>query len=246
MSSVPPTYRVSKLKAVEQLIPRLPGGTIGIQSGHLSRYAEFGQSLAQLARPAGSKLVWVKGVDIVGGQNKILSAVEGDWVWLMGDDHVFGPETLIFLLARMYSENLDVLVPFCLQRYPPFAPVVYKSQDPKSQSYYVYDDLPESGYVEVHAAGNAGMLIRKRVLDTMDPPWVGTDGKGLNEDLFFCRRIREAGFKIHCDVDVLLGHLNSFAIWPKQDEGWAIGIRFDEENEYTVRRGPTVNPPVAA
>lgn len=242
---IPPTHKIPKLPKLEELLDLLPAGTIGIQSGDLSRYAEFGQSLTQLARPNGCKLIWVKSVDIVGGQNKILEAMEGDWVWLMGDDHVFSPELLLLLLGDMYSKNLDVVVPLCLQRFPPFAPVVYKGRDPDSGSYYVYDDLPLKGVHEVYAAGNAGMLIRKRVIDALEPPWVGTDGKGLNEDLYFCRRIREAGFKIHCDVDVLLGHLNTFALWPKKDEegNWAAGIRMDADNEYTVYRTPTAVPP---
>jgi hypothetical protein len=238
------TYQVPKLPSIEKLNGMLPPGTIGVLSGDLTRYTEFSQSMFQLAYPPGSKMAWVKSVDIVGAQNQILGAAEGDWVWIMGDDHVFPPETLVVLLGDMYSKDLDVVVPLCLQRFPPFAPVVYKSQN-ESGSYYVYDDLPEKGLVQVHAAGNAGMLIRKRVLEKLEPPYVGTDGKGLNEDLFFCRRIREAGFKIWCDVDVRLGHINSFAIWPKRSEqGWAVGIRFDAENEYTVYRSRTAQPPV--
>lgn len=229
---VPSTY---KNKTVA-----LPG-TIGVQSGDLARYSDFAVSLCHVACPQGTRIRWVKSIDIVGSANQIVESTVGDWLWLMGDDHVFEPD----ILTRLLSHNVDVVVPLCLQRHPPFAPVVYKGQAMVEGSikHAVYDNLPETGLVEVHAAGNAGMLIKKYVLDAIEPPWFGTDGEGLNEDLYFCRRVREAGFKIHCDVETFLGHMNVYCIWPKLNEhGWGVGLQLDQKNVVTINRAPGAPP----
>src|SRR3546814_11448924 len=60
--------------------------------------------------------------------------------------------------------EVDVIVPPCLKRSPPYDPVVYSHQNEKGE-YVGYNDLPEHGLVPVHAAGTAGMLIRRPVLD---------------------------------------------------------------------------------
>jgi hypothetical protein len=216
-------------------------GTIGVQSGELSRFADFSRALVHLGRPEGTQLIWIKSIDIVGSANKIIQGMKGDWLWLMGDDHVFDPD----ILQRLLAHDVDVVVPLCLQRYPPFAPVVYSGQDPKSGSFYVHDHLPEHGLVEVHASGDAGMLIKKHVLDAIPPPHYETEGKGLNQDVNFCKKIKAAGFKIYVDVDTVLGHINTYTVWPTRNEyGWAIGLQLDADNTITLNRAPTA-PPVS-
>jgi hypothetical protein len=70
---------------------------------------------------------------------------------------------------------------------------------------------------EIYAAGSAGMLIRKHVLDAIKRP-VFTTEKGMqNEDLLFCKKVREAGFKIWCDVDQKMGHIGLHTVYPMWD-----------------------------
>ena len=46
------------------------------------------------------------------------------------------------------------------------------------------------------------MLVKRHVLEAIGEPYFETFGK-QNEDLEFCRKIRNAGFKIHVDCDAL-------------------------------------------
>src|SRR6266498_2105759 len=144
--------------------------------------------------PPGSKLLWTKGVDIVGNMNTMVREMRGEWLWILGDDHVMDPD----LLQRLLARNVDVVVPLCLKRSPPYDPVVYSHQNELGE--YVGADLPSSGLVEVHAAGSAGMLVSRRVLAELEDPVFESHG-GLNEDLTFCAKARDAGFRIWCDVD---------------------------------------------
>jgi GT2 family glycosyltransferase len=208
----------------------MSGGTIGVISGDLARYADFCAALTILGKPDGTRLIWTKSVDVVGNCNTICRNYKGDWVWFIGDDHVFNPD----LIIRLLEHEVDVVVPLCLKRTPPYDPVVYGRQNMKGE--YVGADLPETGLTEIYAAGSAGMLVRREVFEAIDDPWFESHG-GLNEDLTFCAKIRAAGFKIWCDVDTLLGHMANHTVWPAyRDGGWHTDIQFDPTLRLPLRR----------
>ena len=91
---------------------------------------------------------------------------------------------------------------------------------------------PDSGLIEVYAAGSAGMTIKKHVLDAIGDPWMEftpVAGGVLGEDISLCRKIRNAGFKIHVDLDNHIGHLTTVAAWPAYHEGeWKGSIDFQQ------------------
>jgi hypothetical protein len=64
-----------------------------------------------------------------------------------------------------------------------------------------------------------------------------TEGGGLNEDLTFCKKVREAGFDIHVDVDVPIGHISQISVWPTfEEEEWKIGLSLGNGETYKLRR----------
>jgi hypothetical protein len=206
------------------------GGTIGVISGDLARYSDFSQALAILGKPDGTRLIWTKSVDVVGNCNTICRNYKGGWVWMLGDDHVFDPD----ILVRLLQHEVGVVVPLCLKRTPPYDPVVYGRQNELGE--YVGADLPRGGMARVHAAGSAGMLIRSEVLDAIDDPWFESHG-GLNEDLTFCAKVREAGFELWCDVDCHLGHMAPHTVWPAfRENGWHADIQLDPTLRLPLRR----------
>jgi len=76
----------------------------------------------------------------------------------------------------------------------------------------VVDTIPPSGTkpVEVLWAGMGFMLIKKGVLESIKPPWFQTTmagGKFVTEDIYFCYKAREAGFKVYVDPEVVVKHL---------------------------------------
>ncbi len=207
------------------------GGTIGVMSGELV-HADFALALMHHHTPAGSKLIWTKGVDIVGNMNSMVRGMEGDWLWVLGTDHTMDFD----LLPRLIAHNVDVVVPVCLKRSPPYDPVVYSHQNEMGE-YVGYTDLPTSGLVEVHAAGSAGMLIRRHVLDALADPVFESHG-GLNEDLTFCAKVRDAGFGIFCDTEAWLGHITAGEAWPSLTKNgeWQIDLRLGNGVRMPLRR----------
>lgn len=199
-------------------------GTIGIISSDLARFSDFSTCLLSLIRPTTARIVWVRGMDVCGNLNRVIKDMRGDWLWLLGDDHTFAPETLIQLLQHLERDDVDAVVPLCMKKQAPFEPVVYRSSHVSPQdglTYYQVADLPQHGLVPIHAAGTAGMLIRRSVLDDLPNPVFETSQGMQNEDLILCRKIRErrerlglAGSGIWCDVDTRIGHIGIFPIYP--------------------------------
>lgn len=187
------------------------GGTIGVLSRFALTYVDFATTMLQLVRPESTRVIWIQGSDTTAQFNYIADNMTGDWLWIMGDDHTFEPTILVQLL----SLDLDVVVPLCLKKQAPFEPVVYGGEEVvDGKTLYYQAVLPPKGIAEIHAAGSAGMLIRKHVLDALPRPIFETTGAQMDEDLVLCRKIREAGFKLHCAVDIRLGHLGFFGVYP--------------------------------
>lgn len=207
-----------------------PAGTIGVLSGDMC-HSDFATAMAHHLKPEGTRLIWTKSVDVVGNMNSMVRGMEGEWLWVLGSDHVMD----FTLLLQLLEHDVDVVVPLCLKRTPPYDPVVYSHQ--REDGVYVgYTDLPESGLVPIHAAGSAGMLIRRRVLDTLEDPVFESHG-GLNEDLTFCAKVRDAGFSIWADCDARLGHISQISVWPTfRDGAWAIDLHLGNGQVMPIRR----------
>lgn len=177
-------------------------------------FADFAVSMLQLVRPADTRIVWTKGMDVTAQFNELVERMSGDWLWILGHDHTWTWDPLI--LVKLLQHDLDVVVPLVLKKNAPFDIVVYSGEveDENGKSWYMHAELEPEGVQEVYAAGSAGMLIRRRVLDKLERPIFRTTGFQQDEDLQLCAAIRNAGFKIHIDVDTRMGHLGFFPVYP--------------------------------
>jgi len=217
-----------------------PPGLIGIVCGEQSRWAHFTLSIARLMKPQGSVTIAEPGLDITRQCNTLVGMVRqtsAEWLWLMGDDHVFDPD----ILFRLLKHDVDVVVPNVLQRSAPFYPVVYEKIREEDGHHMIKFDLPEHGLHEVFAAGSAGMLIRRRVIEALPAEPFQRWGHLQNEDLEFCRLTREAGFKIYVDVDTPMGHVGTMVTWPRFDSEtgtWEADLTIGPGNNQESHRMP--------
>lgn len=205
-------------------------GMVAMVTGELARYADTLSDLEALRVPRGSGLSWLRGVlisDLLNESFERLYTQPGlEWVWVMGDDHRFLPETLLSLLDR----DVDCIIPACVHRKPPFHSNVLGVNDDGSKQFKTMADLPTSGLYTLkdgESCGDAGILIRKRVLDAIERPWYDTRRSGAyaSDDTAFTNRVRKAGFDIHVDCDVSLGHITPMAVTPVvHDDKWVLRI----------------------
>lgn len=211
---------------------RHPPGVVVILTGDLTRYADTMSDLAVLQVPDKSGEVWFKGCLIADGLNKGMAHVYDrpglDWVWLMGDDHRLPPDVLMRLLDR----DVDVVIPMCLHRSVPFNTNVVDYGAKRAKT---LDEFPTSGLYrlgDTETCGDAGMLIRKRVLDAIERPWYDSrrSGSFSSEDQAFTHRVRQAGFDVHVDCDVRIGHITPMSVAPVTVDGaWKVRIDAGDE-----------------
>jgi len=199
-------------------------GMVAVTADEAGRFTRFAICMQGLSTqlPAGSRTVWQVGNDIAGNRNAACEALlaeddGGEWIWFVDDDHAFREDIIAKLLAR----DVDVVTPLCLRRVQPFLPVPCVEEDFMDVTRYEPDAL-----VEVQHAGSSGMLIRRRVLEQVEPPWFEL-ANGVSEDVAFCVKAKAAGFKIHVDMGVRLGHMTTAVIWPvwnEDEERWLTGF----------------------
>lgn len=161
-------------------------GLVGVISNDFARSSLFWNCMMNLRMTEEARLEQLIGGDWCGARNTLAQmTLDGgyDWLWFMDDDHAFSPD----LLNRLLRHDLPLVVPVCLTRVPPFKPVTFVERLPDQEFQYLPAHLPnyeDDGVIELAAGGCAGMLIRREVLEAIEPPWF--EYKDRSEDIIFC------------------------------------------------------------
>lgn len=223
-------------------------GTIALPTAEIGRFVAFTVSLAGTRQPDDTHLSVMASASVVENLNAVIRQLrdKDEWLWILGDDHIWQPDCLMQLLTIMdETPEADILVPLVVKRNPPWhlvvfrAAGVYEQQDgiyevgmPRWQPFQ-WEEIPASGVFEIDAAGSAGMLIRRHVLDTIGDPWFcNSGGVFLNEDVMFCHAATNAGFRVFATADVTMGHLGIFNVRPLRRGGrWGALTEFSSPEE---------------
>lgn len=207
-------------------------GIVGVIANDSARYSLFASCIDRLILPEGWRKEWLIGGDWCGARNELCRLVledeEAEYLWFMDDDHAFPPS----LLTRLLAHDEALVTPVCLTRVHPFAPVAYTKKIGELQ--YLPIPLSESGtngLVEIEAGGCAGMLIRRDVIEAIEPPWFEYTDR--SEDIIFCEKAKAAGFTLHVDLGCTLGHITTAVVHPAvRNDVWITG--FTIGRDYTT------------
>ena len=133
------------------------------------------------------------------------------WLLFIDSDCIPQRDTL----ERLLSWNTDLVAGVVCERFPPFTPVVLKTQDPPAR--WPLIEIPKAGLEPIAAAGTGCLLIRRPVLQAIPQPWFQVGqiiSDLLLEDVGFCFKARDHGFQPFLDCAVRVGHIGSGIIWP--------------------------------
>lgn len=176
--------------------------------------SSFAQSLAALNRPEGYEvnLSFISGSLIYDARNRIAKQaiqMEADYVMWFDADMIFDPDTLIQLLNDINSnKEIDIISGLYHRRSIPYSPVLFKKLKCEGdKNWEDYDNHPD-GIFELDGVGFGCVLHKASVLFDMAckyGDWF-TPINGYGEDLSFCIRAKELGFKVFCDSNVKCGH----------------------------------------
>lgn len=191
---------------------------VGLSTGEHIRKADFLPYFLGLEKPKDCMITTVHGQSPAKSRNIIIEqAIEHKCthVLFVDDDMAYPPDMLIKLLAH----NKDVVTGLYLMRSFPHFPVAFDEAFESGLNKFMYLTPEIEGLVEITNCGLGCVLIKTNVFESMEKPWVRLgeiEKDGWCDDVGFFNRVRQAGFKIYCDTDMRVGHMNAMVLWPNK------------------------------
>lgn len=214
-------------------------GVVGIAARDYG-YTAFWKSFFGMEKPRDTVLLCTENVLTSAARNQIAAGMlksSAEWLFFMDDDMLYPSLALI----RLLHDRVDVVGGTYFQRFAPHPIVAYEYGGKDEKGLYQYRPIQEEweryarehkdaipigedkpfvgailgkdGLMEVGGIGTGCLLIKRKVLERVGEPWFGYQ-EGGSEDLYFCRRAREVGFKVHVDLGVVCGHISKTVAGP--------------------------------
>ena len=155
---------------------------------------------------------------------RFLKSKKEDYLLFIDTDMTFIPQDVEKLLWDMEQDKkIGCIGGICVNRDGSHKPVVKWIKDDKYISgKELYDRVVKyMKYKEVRGVdfmGTGFMVIRRKVLEDIPRPWfmAGYDERRnfLGEDVYFIRKVRQAGWKTCIDFGVQVGHIGKIVFYP--------------------------------
>jgi hypothetical protein len=130
--------------------------------------------------------------------------------------HLFLDDDLVLIksdcLMRLLSRNLPIVSGLYFRADFPHYPIILKEYVVNSKTImheYVYADkpYPRDKLIPCDATGAGLLLIRREVYEKMHRPFFKWDIEHqAGEDIYFSRKVREAGYQLHVDTGAVALH----------------------------------------
>ena len=181
--------------------------------------AQFAQSLATLRKVGACVIAFQCGSLIYTSRNNLAAeAVKRgmDYVFWLDSDMLFPPDTLEKLLDDIKKQEGDVIMTgmYC-RRVAPFHPTVFETLEivDDVSTWTDYKEIPD-GLFEVQGCGFGCVLAPTSVFVDVQAKFghMFSPIGDVGEDLSFCWRARQCGWKIVCDPSIELGHVGHHII----------------------------------
>ena len=179
--------------------------------------SQFAQSLAVMNKVQNCAVAFQMGSLIYTSRNNLATMAvqnEVDYVLWLDSDMIFPPDVLQRLLDD--RDKGDIITGVYYRRVSPFKPVIYSKLDISDEGvdWLGYDDYPSDEMFEVAGCGfgcvltptNVFMDVMNKFNDMFSPL------NGAGEDLSFCWRARQCGYKIVADPSIPLGHVGHYIV----------------------------------
>ena len=181
--------------------------------------APFAQNLAAMQKQGEVYISFLIGSLIYESRNNFAKQAleaKADFVMWLDSDMTFAPDTMTRLQQHM-EEGRDIVTGIYFRRRPPFTPTLFKKLERGEDNHAVfehYDDYPPDSLFEVAGCGFGCIMTRTSVLEDMllnYQDWF-LPICSVGEDLSFCLRARELGYKIYCDSSIKCGHVGQLVV----------------------------------
>ena len=173
----------------------------------------FAQSLSTLEKIGECKLAMKSGSLIYTSRNSLAMMaiqMDADFVFWLDSDMVFKSDTLVRMMDTLKKNDLDILTGLYFRRVPPYSPVLFDKleQNGEITEFSEFNKIPDELF-EVGGCGFGCVLMKTDVFFDVQSKFGNMFApRGNNgEDVAFCIRARECGYKIYCDPSIVCGHV---------------------------------------
>lgn len=179
----------------------------------------FAHSLATLHKVGECSLFMKSGSLIYAARNSLATAAiekDVDFVFWLDSDMVFKEDTLVRMMDTLQKNDLDILTGLYFRRVPPYSPVLFDQLDMQEDdtcNFSEFTTIPDKLF-EVGACGFGCVLMRSDVFLDVQSRFGNMFAPIANngEDVAFCWRARQCGFKIWCDPTIVCGHVSTTVV----------------------------------
>lgn len=176
--------------------------------------AQFMQSIATLKKVGACVVATQVGSLIYTSRNNLAAlAIKNavDYILWLDSDMVFPPTTLEVMLKTIKEQGDDVILTgmYC-RRVAPYHPTIFKTLEIEDEraTWTDYEEIPD-GLFEVAGCGFGCVLAPTSAFVDVQAKFgrMFSPIGDVGEDLSFCWRARQCGWKIICDPSIELGHV---------------------------------------
>ena len=169
-------------------------------------HTNFWKSWMKLSKPEGHMVMVATGSITSVARNKIVEYARHhkcSHVMFLDSDMTFPQDAI----QKLITHDKDIVCGLYFQRDPPHLPAAIVGVDGRITK----EQISLGRLQEIDAAGTGCMLIKTEVFEKMSYPWFDYQVyKGYTyhtEDVIFCKKAKELGYKIYVDTSIKCGHL---------------------------------------
>lgn len=209
-------------------------------------HARFVECLTSLQTVGSTHLDFQVGTIVYVGRETICSnaiADGTDYILWVDSDMVFEPDALVRLVDDIEQKGCDIVTGLCFMRRPPYRPCIWSELKmahlPENRVSAVYENYPKNELFEIDACGMAFCLMKTEVAEAImkEKGTCFSPIPGYGEDLSFCIRAKQLGYKLWCDSSVKIGHIGQQICAEETFEAY----RVIEANNRLQKQADTLN-----
>lgn len=194
-------------------------------------------SLVHMNRVGLSRVTFLQNSMVYDARHMLIAealATEADRVLFIDSDMAFDSHLMEQLAADM-DDGRDFVTGLYFRRVFPTNPLLFKTVEIVHDKDYseLYADYPRDSIFEIGGCGFGAVMLStdmlRGVLDTYCYPFAPIPGC-VGEDIAFCWRAKQVGYKLWCDSRIKVGHVGSF-IFDELTYGAQVEVRKGREDD---------------
>lgn len=177
--------------------------------------AEFAHSLSTLEKPkdALTAVSFKVGSLVYTSRDQLATdaiSSGADYVFWLDSDMIFPPNVLNRLLEQIDNPDIDIISGLYFRRVEPYTPTIFDHLEVEDGTvkWNEFTHIPATPF-EVGGCGFGCVLMPTDIFMAVQAEYKAmfTPINGVGEDLAFCWRARQLGYRIWCDPRIPLGHV---------------------------------------